>query len=187
MSGECVSYRLNEPMTWAEFNAMPDDIKVTYIKLLKEKWSVPVSHIGKMMGVAQTTIQRETTRLGMVFGKGANKAKWDKDGFYNWVNGVKASEEPVVEEPVEIPVDEEYPFDDPVEEEVVDNRILLRSPYLPDPTKQYHVIPQTAVPDHGDMTFRCPANLALETVKNILANENVEIRVSWRVIDGDVC
>lgn len=36
MSGEVKSYRLNEPMSWREFKAMPDDIKVTYIKLLRE-------------------------------------------------------------------------------------------------------------------------------------------------------
>lgn len=37
MNGEVVSYKLNEPMTWAEFKALPDDIKKTYIKLLREK------------------------------------------------------------------------------------------------------------------------------------------------------
>ena len=35
MSGECKSYRLNSPMSWDEFKAMPDDIKITYIKLLR--------------------------------------------------------------------------------------------------------------------------------------------------------
>ena len=190
MSGECVSYRLNEPMTWAEFMKMPDDIKVTYINLLRKKWDVPISHIGKMMGVGQTTIQRETARLGMVLGKGANKARWDKDGFYNWVNGVRgeAAEEPVetpVEEPVEIPVDEECPFENPLEEEEVDNRILLPSPYLHDPTAKYRCNTQTAVPDAGSMTFRCPANMALETLQKLLENEMVEIHVNWRVINGE--
>lgn len=194
MSGECASFRLNEPATWADFMKMPDDIKVMYISLLKKKWDVPVSHIGKMMGVSQTQIQRETARLGMVFGKGANKAKWDKDGFYNWVNGVKT-------EPVEIPVTKEELLGhclkviEPVEEAeetpvAEDDKTLVIDKdkhFFFDDFYPLPKLPETAVPDHGDMTFKCTANMALETIKQILANENVEIRVSWRVIDGDVC
>ena len=173
MSGECISYQLNEPMTWAEFNAMPDDLKISYINLIRLKWSAPISRIGEMMGVAQTVIQRETARLGLCYGKGSNPKKWDKDGFYAWVNGVRVSEEPVVEEP-EVEEDREIVWDKPFVFEVDD--IYPRSE-----------VPLTAVPEHGDMTFKCPADLAMETIKQILSNEMVEIRVSWRVIDGNVC
>ena len=41
MSGEVKSYRLNKPMTWQEFKAMPHDVQYGYIKLLKSKYSVP--------------------------------------------------------------------------------------------------------------------------------------------------
>ena len=34
MSGEVKSYRLNEPMTYAEFRLMPEDLQKTYIILL---------------------------------------------------------------------------------------------------------------------------------------------------------
>lgn len=102
MSGECTSYRLNEPMTWAEFKAMPDDIKVTYIKLLKEKWKVPDHHIGKMMGVGDEAVRKVFSRLGFTKGHGG-RVYWDMDGFYAWIAGFRAAEEPVAEEVVEEP------------------------------------------------------------------------------------
>lgn len=213
MSGECKSFRLNEPMTWAEFKSMPDDIKVTYIKLLQEKWKVPIVHIGKMMGVCQTVIQRETARLGIVLGKVVHKQIWDKDAFYAWANGVSTPvpeeavqeekktiflggtenlpEEKVVwvkpepvqqEEEPESFVEDDLPFEDSAEESVGDTRILLPSPFLACNTSQHHVIPQTACPNTGSMNFRCPASMALNTLKELLQNEMVFISVTWEVI-----
>jgi hypothetical protein len=108
MSGECKSYRLNSPMDWKEFKAMPDDIKITYIKLLQQKFNVPFVYIGKMLGCAQRTISCEIIRLGLSEGKNCKgrSKKWDKDGFYAWMNGVDQLPTPVPEEPVieEVPV-----------------------------------------------------------------------------------
>lgn len=213
MSGECKSFRLNEPMTWAEFKSMPDDIKVTYIRLLQEKWKVPIVHIGKMMGVSQPVIQRETARLGIVLGKGVHKQIWDKDAFYAWANGVSTPvpEEAVQEkkktiflggtadifeermhlepEPVqqeEAPeafVEDDLPFEDSAEENVDDTRILLPSPFMASTTSQHHVIPQTACPNTGSLSFKCPASMALNTLKDLLQNEMVAINITWRVIE----
>ena len=214
MSGECKSFRLNEPMTWAEFKSMPDDIKVTYIRLLQEKWKVPVNHIGKMMGVSQPVIQRETARLGIVLGKGAHKQLWDKEGFYAWVNGVPTPvpeeavqeerkqiffggtenlpEEKIVwvkpepvrqEEAPESFVEDDLPFEDSAEENVGDDRILLPSPFMASTTSQHHVIPQTACPNTGSLSFKCPASMALNTLKELLQNELVAINITWRVIE----
>lgn len=195
MNGECVSYRLNEPMTWAVFKAMPDDIKVTYIKLLKEKWKVPNVHIGKMLGVGEEAISKETHRLGIGRGHGG-RIYWDKDGFYAWVNGVDKNaapdtkegdrEEADVQQEEEAPesfVEDDLPFEDPSEENVDDARILLPSPFLACTTSQHHVIPQTACPSTGSLSFKCPADLALNTLKELLHNEMVAINVTWRVMD----
>lgn len=189
MSGECTSYRLNEPMTWAEFKAMPDDIKITYIKLLKEKWKVPNRHIGKMLGVGEDCINNEMTRLGIGRGHGG-RIYWDKDAFYKWVAGSRgeAEEEHVVEESVAEEV-AETPVEEPVVEEVVWRKVETSDdPFVnPNVIPEYKPVPETSVPTRGQLEFKCPANMALEMVKNILANEMVEIRVSWRVIDGEVC
>ena len=128
MSGECKSYRLNEPMAWKEFKTMPDDIKITYIRMLQMKYNVPFIHIGKMMGCSQKTISDEIVRLGISEGKAVKgrSKKWDKEGFWAWANGVDKLPTPVPEEiPVEEPiqaepeafVEDDLPFDIvPVEE-----------------------------------------------------------------------
>ena len=107
MSGECKSYRLNEPMTWKEFMSMPDDIKITYVKLLRNKFGCPDSKIGEMMGANKDKVSRQFIKLGLDKGKTKKKEKWDKEGFWAWANGVDKLPTPVPEEPVEEPVQEE--------------------------------------------------------------------------------
>ena len=127
MNGECKSYRLNDPMKWEDFKAMPDDIKVTYIKLLRQKFNPPVIQIAKMMGVTEACVRRELQKFGLTDGKRrSGRLKWDKEGFWAWVNGVDKLPEPVneeihVEEPIqeepESFVEDDLPFDIvPVEE-----------------------------------------------------------------------
>lgn len=201
MSGECKSFRLNEPMTWAEFKSMPDDIKVTYIRLLQEKWKVPIVHIGKMMGVSQPVIQRETARLGIVLGKGVHKQIWDKDAFYAWANGVST---PVPEEDgkkktifiggtadlFEERIDQVEPESVQQEEEpesFVEDDLPWNVPETVPEVKfvvnQCQTIPQTACPNTGSLSFKCPASIALNTLKELLQNEMVAINITWRVIE----
>lgn len=100
MNGEVKSYKLNDPMTWAEFKAMPDDIKIRYIKALRSKFNVSDTEIGRMLGCAQITISREVCRLGISEGRRGGRVKWDKDGWCAWCNGLKLEkmEAPAVEE-----------------------------------------------------------------------------------------
>lgn len=139
MNGECKSFRLNEPMGWKEFKSMPDDIKVTYLKLLRQKFNVPFNHIGKAMGCSQKTISLEIGRLGLSEGKSpkGRSKKWDKDGFYAWWHGVdlpapvpeedpaeESTKEEIIstcEEP-EIFVEDDIPFEEP--DPVMDEKIL---------------------------------------------------------------
>ena len=125
MSGECKSYRLNEPMAWKEFKTMPDDIKVTYIKLLRQKFNPPVTQISKMMGVTEACVRRELERLSLTDGKKrSGRMLWDKEGFWAWVHGVDQLPTPVpAEEPIQEPVitseepkafvEEDLPFEEP--------------------------------------------------------------------------
>lgn len=126
MNGECKSYRLNDPMTLDEFMSMPDDIKCTYIKLIRKKFNAPVTQIAKMMGVSEATVRKELKRLGLNEGKTrSGKTKWDMEGFYAWWHGVDKLPEPVVQE-IAITQEEEYveddlPFEEPeavVEEDI---------------------------------------------------------------------
>ncbi len=108
MNGECKSFRLNEPMKWDEFKAMPDDIKATYIKLIRQKFNPPNTMIAQMMGVSEMTVRRELKKLGLEAIQRSGRMKWDKDGFYAWMHGVDKLPTPVpAEEPIEEPIQEE--------------------------------------------------------------------------------
>jgi hypothetical protein len=109
MSGECKSYRLNDPMAWKEFMSMPDDIKVTYIKLLREKFNVPDKNLAEMFGVNKDYTYRVFKKLGLQRNVKTSHPKWDKEGFYAWWHGVDQLPAPVPEETTEEPVIEEVP------------------------------------------------------------------------------
>ena len=65
MNGECKAYRLNSPMTWEEFKELPDDLKISYIKTLREKYNAPAKEIAAMMGVSSFTYGETLRRLGI--------------------------------------------------------------------------------------------------------------------------
>ena len=170
MNGECKSYKLNDPMAWKEFKALPDDLKITYINLLRKKFNVPGNHIAKMMGINDCSYSQEINRLGISEGKGCRGkcTPWDKEGFFAWWHGVDALLTPVPEEPIqeepETFVEDDLPFEEP------------------DPIP-FDFVPLTAIPCNGSMTFKCPADKALNTLAQLLGNTNCAISVMWRVIE----
>lgn len=119
MNGEVKSYRLNEPMSWTEFKAMPDDIQFGYIRLLKDKYSAPNSAIEKMFGIGNGTLVRHMNGIDYEV-TSMKKGKFDREGWMAFVNRVpvKKEEEPAPEIEVEepIPVAEEE-MEEPVPEE----------------------------------------------------------------------
>ncbi len=160
MSGECKSYRLNEPMNWVEFKSMPDDIKITYIKLIREKFDASDSALAEMFGVSGWTVCQEMKRLDLARGKYSNNRKWDKDAFIAWVNRVPTEPveeaqvieevaEEIAEEPVEVPV------------EVPENK---------------HCVPRT-----GSLVFDGRIEDILKTIGMVLKGADVHISVHWEV------
>ena len=94
MNGECKSYRLNSPMSWEEFKSMPDDLKVVYIRALREKYNTPDKYIAEMFGVGRPTLCNYFKGLGLNTGSAsaASKQTWNKEAFLAWRNGVKLEE-----------------------------------------------------------------------------------------------
>ncbi len=190
MNGECKSYKLNDPMTWKEFKSMPDDIKVTYIKLLRQKFNAPVTQIAKMMHVTEAAVRTELKRLNLAEGKTrSGRIKWDKEGFWAWANGAKKLPTPV---PAEEPTQEEKVEPDPVQPEEPETFVEDDLPFEePDPIpaddiKPFPVLPVCATPINGSMQFKCPADQALNTLAQILGQANCAISIMWRVIEeGD--
>lgn len=194
MNGECKHYRLNDPMAWAEFKSLPDDLKITYIKLLRQKFNVPGNHIAKMMGINTCSYSNEINRLGISEGLHSRGrcTPWDKEGFLAWWHGVDKPSESAperltvtqedlaeIEEAMggknlhikaETYVEDDLPFEEPVPAPV-DNF----TPSLG--------IPIAATPINGSMQFKCPADQALNTLAQLLGNANCAISVMWRVIE----
>lgn len=126
MNGECEVYRLNEPMKWAEFIAMPREHQITYIKKLREKFNVPDARIARMLRVSQSSFSLYVRNLGLGVGKRSSHTMWDKDGWYLFTQGVKLSEigaqtdpdvaqvthfDPIAEETTDLYYHADYYFD----------------------------------------------------------------------------
>lgn len=162
MNGEVQSYRLNKPMTWAEFKKMPDDIKIVYIKALRQKYGVSDSKIAKMLCVAQPTLSYEIRRLGIGVGRNSErKMIFVKEGWLRWCNGISPVAEVVEEaeaDPVDIPEAEEAPV-------VCDNT-------------------EKITPCGGCLSFEGNADAALNTVGVLLHGVKVRINITWEMLDN---
>lgn len=198
MNGECKSFRLNDPMTWNEFVSMPEDIQVTYIKLLRDKFGCPDSKIGAMMGADKDKVSRYFMKIGLRQGHVKRNKPFDNEGFYAWVNGVDKLPAPVISEvtPEEkkkiffggtenLPEEKiRWAESEPIKQEpeiFADEDIPWDIPD-PVPVEECKTEPVTAVPTSGRLSFLCPANQALNTIAQLLGDANVRISVSWDVI-----
>lgn len=161
MNGEVKSYRMNESISWAEFRAMPDDIKINYITLLRSKFDVPDSRIAKMMGVSVCSMSHMLAKLGLNTAKKRNGAtKWDVDGW-NAFAGNPVEEVVVCEtaEPVEVAVNTEPRIPIPEEQEFAAERV---------------------VPESGRITFCGNVANALKIVEQLLGGaERMRISITW--------
>lgn len=178
MSGECKSYRLNEPMKWKEFKAMPDDLKITYIKLIREKYNADSKSIAEMMGVCYATATKEFRRLGIGEGKTrGHYTKWDKEGFLAWCNGVcvPAEEKSFAEQVMELEEELRNIQEEPVGEEI---------PVVQEEPETMKEEPAKVVPNFANMGFEGEADEVLKTVMGILGKTRVRITIGWTVVDN---
>ena len=169
MSGEVQAYRLNDPMKWDEFRAMPEDLQVSYVKLLRERFDAPDRDIGEMMGVCKDTISRYLMRLGISGAK--RRHGWDKEAWLAFVHGVptesKASLDPIEETFAPVPV------------EVKTLPKLGKNPVQGEKQK--------AVPHSGRLSFTGRVEDVLNTVAVLVGGADVHITITWEqagVSDG---
>lgn len=85
MNGECVSYKLGEPMTWDEFKALPEELKKEYIQKIREKFNAPNTAIADMLGCNRKTLGLYLADLKLDRGAGG-PGVWDEEGFKEWVH-----------------------------------------------------------------------------------------------------
>lgn len=183
MSGECKSYRLNDPMTKEEFQAMPTDLKIAYIKAIRSKYGTPDNYIAKAIGYQQQYFSKVIKNLGLANGQGSGKKKWDREGFFAWWNGVEQIHAPAIAE-VAITQEEKEEIFFSEEKGYVEEDLPFEEPDpIPVESECCKTIPVTAVPKTGSMTFTCPANQALNTLAQVLGEANVSISVMRRVVE----
>ena len=83
MNGEIREYRMNSPITYAEFKKYPDDLKKKYIQRLHDMFDVPDKDIAEMMGVNVKTL---ATALAKIDARGGRRGKRKADyvAFEKW-------------------------------------------------------------------------------------------------------
>ena len=159
MNGEITTYRLNDPMTWAEFRKLPDEIKVMYIKSIREKFGVSDCNIFKMMGISQPQGQRKFQQLGICGGRGKfSPSKFDAEGWERWLHGV------------------------PAKEADVQTEVAVESVSIPEAADSVEKV--TPVPYSGMLQYEDSAMNALAAVGCILGDARVRITVRWECVEA---
>ena len=104
LNGPVSTYKLDEPMSWESFKAMPEDLQKKYILNLQETYQANNDMLGKMFGVSGVSVCKMRHALG-ISAMGQSKmtrdevavrdAKWD--AFCNGVVGGKPGEPKKIE------------------------------------------------------------------------------------------
>lgn len=181
MNGELKTYRLNDPMTCAEFKAMPDDIKKMYIQGIRERFSPPDNALAKMFGVHPTTVMGTLTKLGLHHGEKNKFRKWDRAGFDAWASGKKVEELEVTEEAVT----EETEVTEVTEETVTESPDPVVEKVNKEFKEQLFPTKKKVVPTTGSMTFSGKTEDILETIASVLCGAELMLTINWDVMDGD--
>ena len=99
LNGPVSTYKLDEPMSWESFKAMPEDLQKQYILNLQNTYQANDKMIGKLFGKSDVTVGEYRKKLGInPIGKSKMTrdektvcdAKWD--AFCNGVVGGKPGE-----------------------------------------------------------------------------------------------
>ena len=83
MNGEIREYRMNSPITYAEFKKYPDDLKKNYVKRLRDMFDVSDTDIAAMMGVKAKTLNTALVKIDASGGR-RGKRKADYVAFEKW-------------------------------------------------------------------------------------------------------
>jgi hypothetical protein len=172
MNGAVESYKLNNPMTWAEFKRMPDDLKESYIKLLRKRYNVPDSQIAEMLGVHKVTLCNFFKTMGLAKGgKRSGTENWDKEGWLAWTQDITVTAEANEDNQEAETCTQEDEVAEAIHEE------------CEEPVCEAVAEVVQAVPVGGELTFEGSAETALKTVISLLGTANVKLSVKWEMLD----
>ena len=168
MNGECKVYNLSEKMSYSNFCAMPVDLQIKYLEMLRDKFGASQVDIAKMMNVAPSTLASH--RYKFLNNKPTfpsnGRSRFDKEAWNRFVNG-EETENAVETEPNEEVLGDTCSTDNSTETE-----------YLP----YNKVIPKADIVN-GSMNFKGKADDIFRKMTDILGCENeYEIYVCFKVI-----
>lgn len=204
MNGDVKTYNLNKPMTWEEFKKLPEDLKITYIKKLRNEFKVPDKILAETMGVGRSHFCKIIKDLGLSRGREAAAAskKWEgseySKRFFAWCGFHKKTEEVVEYEPVaeEEAVEEEADVSEGEHARVVDsskdpNYIDSSDPRYPELINTLHRCIDEAtnprvIPTGGRMSFDCKFEDAMKVLEPILSGSRVRLNVDWIVVKEEL-
>jgi hypothetical protein len=185
MNGEVKSYRMNDPMTWEEFKELPDDLKVCYIKAIRQKYNAPDSAIAEMFGASKSMLCTMLKKLGCCTGQrlGKGSRAWDEDGFMHWrTGGAVVETETETESDTEIKTEAETKTEPVVEvnpvtlKPVNDHWDLVASKTIERQT--ISIAPMT-----GELHFEGQIDDILRSVHTLLDGKDVQLVVKWAVVN----
>ena len=99
MNGECKVYNLNKPMNYSNFCAMPVDLRIKYLEMLRDKFGANQTEISKMMSVAVTTLSSHRAKFlnsKPVF-KSYKHSRLDAEAWNKFINGEEDKDAVVAE------------------------------------------------------------------------------------------
>ena len=172
MNGEVKSFNIHKPMTWADFKAMPNDLKKAYIKMIRHRFDAPDGYIAEMLGCSQRILSVHLADLGCSGPKRGGRQKWNREDFEAWKRGeevVDASE-----------VEAEMTAEDETSETPAENAPV--DPVAPaEPDGRYVIVPDTPsfiVADAATVSFTGNSDEILATLMCMLKNNHV----NWTII-----
>ena len=186
LNGPVSTYKLDEPMNWESFKAMPEDLQKKYILNLQETYQANNDMLGKMFGVTGVSVCKMRHALG-IGAMGQSKmtrdevavrnAKWD--AFCNGVVGGKPKEmEKEEAEETHNEIEEFESFDDSTNEP---EQIEIREMESVEETIEEPI--DILIPDHVSVSFVVDAediDKAFEKFK-LVTIPNGKVRIHFEV------
>lgn len=107
LNGPVKSYKLGQPMDWATFNMMPEDMRRAYLRNLMTRFNPSQRELGSMFDISHTVVGSVLKQFGLSRGKDHRMTQGDREAWEKFLagdTGDKVEEEtPIQEESVEEP------------------------------------------------------------------------------------
>lgn len=164
LNGKVFTYTMNKPMNWKEFRVMPDDLKIRYIRFLRNEFKATDPKIYEMFKVSYSTWWAESKRLGIAKEKKSSSKEFKDKDWNKWLlqekendsNNSVGLEDELSDEQIEI-AKEEVKVHENNEDEVKNKNYVIT----------------------GSLIINGNIDYLYKIMKNIVGDEELEIEIKW--------